>query len=153
MDAQTSDVHGGDEQREMRDFCQREEGEPWPPAERVPYEPWPVGKINPATMERVPTRHPNSARFHEILREAGELHDKKQQDYGRGADPFANVRASAEFGVKPWIGAYIRLNDKITRIKSFIEKGVLANESLEDSLRDVIVYSAIALVLYEEERK
>lgn len=97
-------------------------------------------------------RHPNSARFHEILKEAGELHDKKQQDYGRGSDPFANVRASSEFGVKPWIGCYIRLNDKITRIKSFIEKGNLANESLEDSLRDVIVYGAIALVLYEQEK-
>jgi hypothetical protein len=98
-------------------------------------------------------RHPNSARFHEILKEAGELHDKKQMDYGRGQDPFANVNASAEFGVKPWIGAYIRLNDKITRIKSFIEKGNLVNESLEDSLRDVIVYAAIALVLYEQENK
>ena len=98
-------------------------------------------------------RHPNSARFHEILKEAGELHDKKQMDYGRGQDPFANVNASAEFGVKPWIGAYIRLNDKITRIKSFIEKGNLVNESLEDSLRDVIVYSAIALVLYEQEKQ
>lgn len=97
-------------------------------------------------------RHPNSARFHEILKEAGELHDKKQMDYGRSQDPFANVNASAEFGVKPWIGAYIRLNDKITRIKSFIEKGNLVNESLEDSLRDVIVYSAIALALYENEK-
>src|SRR5712664_17156 len=64
------------------------------------------------TRPMPPTRHPNSARFHEILREAGELHDKKQADYGRGQDPFANVNASAEFGVKPWIGAYIRLNDK-----------------------------------------
>ena len=107
---------------------------------------------SPGVVKEV-KRHPNSARFHEILKEAGELHDKKQMDYGRGQDPFANVNASAEFGVKPWIGAYIRLNDKITRIKSFIEKGNLVNESLEDSLRDVIVYAAIALVLYEQEKR
>src|SRR5207245_10917894 len=44
-------------------------------------------------------RHPNSARFHQILKELGELHDKKQADYGRGDDPFANVRASTEWGV------------------------------------------------------
>lgn len=99
------------------------------------------------------TRHPNSARFHEILGEIADLHDRKQMDYGRGDDPFANINASAEFGVKPWIGAYIRLNDKIARIKSFIEKGKLVNESLEDSLRDIVVYGAIALVLYEKEKQ
>lgn len=39
-------------------------------------------------------RHPNSARFHEILEELGALHDKKQMDYGRADDPFANINAS-----------------------------------------------------------
>ncbi len=80
----------------------------------------------------------------------GELHDRKQQDYGTDNDPFANVRASREFGVEPWIGAMVRLNDKITRVKSFIAKGNLANESLEDSLSDIAVYAVIAKVLYRE---
>src|SRR5690242_20476207 len=44
------------------------------------------------------SRHPNSQRFHDILAELGELHDRKQADYGRGDDPFANVRASEEIG-------------------------------------------------------
>jgi hypothetical protein len=98
-------------------------------------------------------RHPNSARFHEILKELGELHDKKQIDYGHGDDPFANVRSSREWGVSPWIGALIRLNDKVKRLQAFAVKGTLANESVEDSLRDISVYSAIALVLYEQESK
>ena len=95
-------------------------------------------------------RHPNSARFHEILGGLGTLHDQKQADYGKGDDPFANVRGSQDFGVDPWIGALVRLNDKIKRLQSFITNGSLKNESVEDSLRDIAVYSIIALVLYEE---
>lgn len=96
-------------------------------------------------------RHPNSARFHEILKELGDLHDQKQADYGREGDPFANVRSSLDFGVPAWVGAMIRGNDKMSRIKSFIRNGNLKNESLEDSLRDLAVYSVIALVLFEQE--
>jgi hypothetical protein len=100
-----------------------------------------------------PTRHPNSARFHEILAELGALHDRKQQDYGRGDDPFYNIRASQNWGVKPWVGAMVRLSDKIQRLQSLIANGKLANESAEDSLRDIPVYGIIALVLFEQEEK
>ncbi len=92
-------------------------------------------------------------RFHAVLKEMGDTHDRKQQDYGTDGDPFANLRASADFGVRPWVGAYVRLNDKITRVKSFIRKGTLANESIEDSLLDIATYAAIALVLYREDPK
>lgn len=97
------------------------------------------------------TRHPLSARFHEILQELGDLHDRKQQDYGRDKDPFANVRGSEEWGVRPWVGAMIRANDKIKRLQNFAVKGSLANESAEDSFRDLAVYAIIGLVLREEE--
>ena len=93
----------------------------------------------------------SSERFHEILSELGELHDLKQKDYGSGNDPFANVRASAEFGIPPWLGAVLRLNDKVVRIKSFVRNGRLENEKVEDSLRDIAVYATIALVLWEEQ--
>lgn len=96
-------------------------------------------------------RHPNSARFHELVKEIADLHDRKQADYGAGDDPFANVRASKDWGVPGWVGALIRLNDKIQRLKNFARKGALANESAEDSMRDIAVYALIALVLYEQE--
>ena len=99
------------------------------------------------------TRHPNSARFHQILTELGELHDRKQQDYGSGTDPFANVRASRDWGIPPHVGALVRLNDKVKRLQAFARKGSLANESAEDSMRDIAVYAVIALVLYEQEGK
>lgn len=90
-------------------------------------------------------------RFHALLDEIGQLHDRKQEDYGTDHDPFANVRASQEFGVAPWIGALIRLNDKVTRLRQFANRGSLANESAEDSMMDIAVYALIALVLYREE--
>lgn len=93
----------------------------------------------------------SSDRFYRHLAELAGLHARKQSDYGSDADPFANVRASEGFGVAPWIGALIRLNDKVVRLKSFARKGSLANESAEDSIRDIAVYALIALCLYEEE--
>lgn len=104
------------------------------------------------------TRHRLSERYHALLREAGELHDAKQADYGEDDDPFANVRASADFGVPGWIGAILRGNDKMKRLQKAARQRLsgkkvrLQNESMENSLLDLAVYSLIALVLYEEEQ-
>jgi hypothetical protein len=90
-----------------------------------------------------------SKRFHSILLELGNLHDKKQCDYGTEKDPFHNIRASHEWGVEPWVGAMIRLTDKVRRLQSLSRSGLLANESASDSFRDIAVYAIIALILYE----
>lgn len=100
------------------------------------------------TMKPLITGDP---RFHALLHEIAALHDRKQADYGTGEDAFANVRASQEFGVAPWVGTLIRANDKWTRIKSLLRKGYLVNESLDDSLMDISVYALIALILKREE--
>jgi len=97
-------------------------------------------------------RHPLSQRFHDILGDLGELHDQKQKDYGRVNDPFANVRASADWGIRPWIGAMARASDKLRRLQKYAVVGSLANETVEDSFRDLAVYAVIAFVLYEEEQ-
>jgi hypothetical protein len=94
-----------------------------------------------------------SERFHELLREIGDLHDKKQSDYGREHDPFANVRASTEWGVPSWVGAMVRATDKLRRLQTFAIRGTLANEGVADSLKDLAVYSLIALVLFEEDAR
>jgi hypothetical protein len=94
--------------------------------------------------------HPSSKRFHELRMLMGELHDKKQSDYGKDEDPFANVRSSEEWGTDAWIGAMIRLNDKVTRLKSLASKGYLNNEAAIDSFMDIAVYALIACVLYEQ---
>lgn len=95
-------------------------------------------------------RHSSSQKYHDLLKEAGQLHDRKQKDYGVADDPFRNIRNSVDFGVDPWIGCMIRANDKMKRVQAFAQKGELANESLRDSLMDLAVYSLIAVVLLDE---
>lgn len=94
---------------------------------------------------------PGDPRLHALLHEIGVLHDKKQEDYGTDSDPFANVRASEQWGIPAWVGAMIRLNDKVKRLQSLRTKGSLANESARDSFMDIAVYALIALILYDEE--
>jgi hypothetical protein len=89
-------------------------------------------------------------RFHKLLKEIGDLHDKKQQDYGVETDPFANVRGSSDWGVAPWVGAMIRANDKVKRLQKYARDGQLANEGARDSFMDLAVYALIALVLHDE---
>lgn len=88
--------------------------------------------------------------FAGVLDEMRALHDKKQKDYGTDADPFANVRASEQFGIPAWLGSVIRANDKMQRLKAFAQTGTLANEGVEDSLIDLANYAVIALCLYRE---
>jgi len=92
----------------------------------------------------------NNNMFSEILKEMQETHDRKSKDYGNSEDPLANIRSSEKFGIPAWIGAVIRGNDKVIRIQSFVKKGRMENESLEDSLLDWAVYGVIALQLYRE---
>lgn len=95
----------------------------------------------------VATGHPE---FYRILDEMKALHEKKAADYGLGKDMLANCRGSTEFGLPAWVGVAVRMNDKMTRLKSFAQKGTLANESVEDSLIDLANYSVLALILYRE---
>ena len=92
-------------------------------------------------------------RFHALLDEIASLHDKKQADYGRAEDPFANVRSSGEWGVEPWIGALIRATDKVKRLQKAARGDDLVNESVEDSMMDLAVYALISLILFLEQKE
>jgi hypothetical protein len=91
--------------------------------------------------------------FQGVLREMAALYARKSADYGSGEDSLANVRASKEMGVSPWLGAMLRANDKVHRIKEYAKKGTLINEGVEDSLIDLAAYAVIALVLFREEKR
>lgn len=96
-------------------------------------------------------RHRLSERFHQLIERMGDLHDIKQLDYGAADDPFANVRGSKDFGIRPWVGAMVRGNDKMKRLQKLAREGSLANEPAIDSFLDLAVYAIIGLVLFEEE--
>lgn len=104
-----------------------------------------------ALSKGLPNRHPSSARFHELVEEIADLHDMKQADYGVGHDPFANVRASQDWGISGWVGAMVRLTDKVRRLMSLARKKHLVNEAALDSFKDIAVYALIACVLFEED--
>jgi len=91
--------------------------------------------------------------FHKIVKEMSEIHSKKSHDYGSNKDPFANLRDSSSINIPPYVGCFIRMMDKVARIKSFIVKGSLQNESFEDALLDLACYSVICNILYKEEKK
>lgn len=90
-------------------------------------------------------------RFSKVIKQMEELHYKKQKDYGRTQDPFANVRASIDFGIPGWVGCMVRANDKMKRLQKFAQGDNLVNESVEDSFLDLAVYSIIGLILFQEE--
>jgi hypothetical protein len=90
--------------------------------------------------------------FSEVLAEMQAMHDRKSQGYGSADDPYANVKASAELGVQPWVGALLRLNDHLTRIKQHLTRGTLTLEDIrKNDLIDIATYGAIALALFDED--
>ena len=91
-------------------------------------------------------------RYLDLLSEMAELHNRKSDDYGSDQDPLANIRASEEIDIPAWKGAWLRAKDKVRRIDTFCRRGVLTNESVDDSLMDLAAYSLIALVLLRESR-
>lgn len=120
------------------------QGHPFTPHSTLPMNGYPPRDA------RQPARS-SDARFDALLAEIGELHDRKMADYGKDEDPLANVKASEDFGIVPWVGAMVRGNDKMRRIQKFARSSTLKNESVEDSLLDLATYSLIALQLFRDE--
>ena len=91
--------------------------------------------------------------FVRCLLEVLELHCKKGRDYGTDDDHYANIRASEDYGVEDWRAAVLKASDKVSRIKSYCDRGELANEGFEDALLDASNYFLIALRLWRERLK
>lgn len=89
-------------------------------------------------------------RFDAVLAELRAMHDRKNRDYGSDLDPYANVRASEDFGIPGWIGAVMRAGDKQRRLQAAARGSELANEGIRDSLIDNAVYYIIAAILFDE---
>jgi len=92
-----------------------------------------MDKIIPQNINRI-------EQMQKVQTEGLELFKKKNQDYG---DAFAN------YGI---VGVLVRMGDKIARSQSITKKGVsLVNtESLRDTLIDLHNYSAMAIMLLDE---
>lgn len=92
-----------------------------------------------------------SPEFEAVVKEVVDMHRRKGADYGTQDDFFANVSASAQWGVPPWVGAMMRANDKVVRLQSAAKGSTLQNEGIEDSLLDIATYAIIAVCLFRRE--
>lgn len=108
-------------------------------------------RISGATDWHPPS--PSVVTFEQVLDRLQDLHDRKNRDYGRSHDPYANIRSSEDWGISPWVGSLVRAGDKFKRLQKAANGGELANESVYDSLIDLAVYSIIAVALWLEENE
>lgn len=84
--------------------------------------------------------------FKEVLDEALKLHDAKHSDYN-GQRP-----AWKTYGM---MGRFFDINRKFERIKTLLweKKGNdVKDETVRDTLLDMIVYCALAIIVFDEER-
>ena len=96
-----------------------------------------------------PSRHPDSQRFHDLLREVGELHDRKQATYGRPDSPFENYLTSAEIAIQPWRYVVARVREKMTRLQALTKDLNTDEDAVSEELKDIAACSLIAIVLME----
>jgi len=85
---------------------------------------------------------------------ARELMSRKNHDYtAASGDPFANFRGSDYLGIKPELGILLRMQDKMMRVRTFVDKGELRvkGENVKDALIDLINYTALLYGLIKEQ--
>ena len=82
-------------------------------------------------------------RFENVQKEGLELFERKNKDYGN---------AFADYGP---VGVLVRMGDKIRRLQSISNSGIqlVNDESLRDTLIDLHNYSAMAIMLLDEDKK
>ena len=70
-------------------------------------------------------------------------------------DALANFKSARSLGLHPVTGLLLRMQDKLMRIKSFVNDGELkvAGESVDDACEDLVNYSILAKALLTEERE
>jgi hypothetical protein len=94
---------------------------------------------------------PGSREFLAVLDELKQLHLRKTLDYGVDEDALSNIRSSADVVNMPaWAGCILRISDKMHRLKAFFRRGTCEFDGVEDTLKDIACYAAIALVLHRE---
>ena len=72
------------------------------------------------------------------------LMQKKNKDYAKENDAFANFRLSEMVGVGPERANLVRVADKLARISNLLDKeNEVVDETIEDTIHDIVNYMAI----------
>jgi len=82
-----------------------------------------------------------------VFNDTLEIIKAKSADYATEDDPFKNFRVAETLGFDLSEGILIRMSDKFSRISNLLQHPPnVANESITDTLADLVAYSAILLV-------
>ena len=82
-----------------------------------------------------------------IMVETSALRKAKGHDYSGVEDTLDNLREFGAFGV------LVRVGDKFKRLKHCMKRGIkVEDETIEDTIRDLINYSLFLLILYRQEK-
>lgn len=86
-----------------------------------------------------------NAFFDDVLREMGEVHDRKNEDYAADGDPFSNFTGVAQMTGQPVdMVFFTMIGIKIMRLKELVGVGKDPNfESIDDTILDLANYAAI----------
>ena len=99
-----------------------------------------------------------SKTFHELLKEAGQLHSLKSHDYATDEDPYGNYRfagmMSQLFKSSEDAGFIGRIGEKLFRLAN-LENNAKApkNESIEDTERDLCTIMILWISMRRDRRK
>ena len=100
------------------------------------------------------TREQYFASLRSIFDDGIALMEKKSTDYSGVSDTFANFRLSELCNVPVEKGIMVRITDKVARICRLLDSSAkVEDEKIDDTLIDLINYSAILLTYLRNERK
>ncbi len=91
----------------------------------------------------------------DLFKEIYSLVERKNADYSYGEDFFKNFRQMEDIGISADVGILVRMGDKWERLKNFYRKGKydVSEETILDTLKDLIGYAAIMYVWHKERGK
>ena len=136
--------------------CQPAEdaGERWKEITQASAEKYHAHRLTGDSLLTASDIRPGSREFLDVLDELRQLHVRKALDYGVDEDALSNIRSSADVVNMPaWAGCILRISDKMHRLKAFFRRGRCEFDGVEDTLKDIACYAAIALVLHREHLK
>lgn len=93
--------------------------------------------------------------FERITTEMVELTKRKNSDYANAQDAFLNFRLIESLGAASTEqGFIVRMSDKLQRIANLISRdNQVKDETIEDTLKDLSVYSILFLLYLKSKRK
>jgi len=88
-------------------------------------------------------------RMEELFKADMEILKAKGHDYSGDDDALLNFK---DFG---FMGIVVRIGDKFSRLRSFVKSGLtkVKDESVDDTLRDMAMYSYLGRIVREEEKR